>query len=108
MSRRNRDKQTEAPAPEAVAKPPDPAAELAFLLGTADTAQQVARLKDVLTARPVSILIVADPKSGETTIRTTGPLAPDLAYKMLDVTRAHFFETERKALASQNGNGGAQ
>lgn len=83
-----------------------PGDELSKLLGTPDREQQVERVKRLLAAPVVDVIIRVDGRADQVTAINVvgGQMSPDVFYRVLDQARDMMRRQELQALAQQNGH----
>ena len=81
--------------------------ELAELLGTSDRDEQAARLKRLLTAPVIDVVIRVDGRVDQVTGVTVigGNLPPEVLYRVLDQVRDQVRQAELQAAAQAATNG---
>lgn len=74
--------------------------ELAELLGTSDFGEQVSRVKRLLTAPVIDVIIRVDARADQVTGLTVigGTLTPEILYKVLDQVRDQVRQAELQAV----------
>lgn len=81
--------------------------ELSQLLGTGDRAGQVARVKQLLTAPIIDVVIRVDGRADQVTGLSVigGQLSAETLYKVLDQVRDQIRQAELQAAAKKGGGG---
>ena len=77
---------------------PTSQSQINTLLGTSNKAEQLARIAVLLGSQPVTLVITANPASGNYGLSTSGSPSFKLLYEMLDFARDGVMEREKQAL----------
>lgn len=77
---------------------PTPQSQINTLLGTSNKAEQLARIAVLLGSQPATLVITANPASGNYGLSTSGAPSFKLLYEMLDFARDGVMEREKRAL----------
>lgn len=87
------------------AEAPTPQTKINEVLGTSDKTEQLTRIVTLMTAKPVTLVVTANPVSGDFSLSSAGAPSFKLLYEMLDFARDGVMEREKRALletVSQN------
>lgn len=76
----------------------DPQEMIDELLGTSDKSEQLKRIGMLMVSQPITLLVTANPVSGEMSLSTLGSPSFNMLYKMLDFARDGIMGREKQAL----------
>ena len=77
---------------------PTPQSQINELLGTSNKTEQLARIAALISVKPVTLVITANPVNGDYGLSTSGSPSFKLLYEMLDFARDGVMEREKRAL----------